>query len=194
VGRARSLRDPVWISDQGARIVLSPDETQSPPPGLSRFPRDGASCGGGWLAETVQLLCDVSKRLGSHSGSIASLSEERLGTGQFVSLLLKKKHKTCPPSYINKKRGKGERKVNANSSGIREDRVLHPRPSFGSSPRKPSASPPSPGLTSHDQERAASAATIPTARHAAASPSRQAFSLGRHQQRSAWPRGGARAP
>lgn len=110
MGRARSLRDPVWISDQGARIVLSPDETQSPPPGLSRFPRDGASCGGGWLAETVQLLCDVSKRLGSHSGSIASLSEERLGTGQFVSLLLKKKHKTCPPSYINKKKGKGRKK------------------------------------------------------------------------------------
>lgn len=122
----------------------------------------------------MQLLCDVSKRLGSHGGSIASLSEERLGTGQFVSLLLKKKHKTCPPSYTNKKKEKGE-KVNANSSGIREDRVLHPRPSFGSSPRKPSASPPFPGLTSHDQERAASAATIPpTARHAAANPSRQA--------------------
>lgn len=146
----------------------------------------------------MQLLCDVSKRLGSHGGSIAPLSEERLWTGQFVSLLLKKKNKTCLPSYINKKREKRERKVNANSSGIREDRVLHPRPSFGSSPRKPSASPPFPGLTSHDQERAASAATIPTARHAAASPSRQAFRLGRHQyqhqQRSAWPRGGARAP
>lgn len=153
----------------------------------------------GACSGAVQLQCDVSARLRSLGDSISTLSEERLGTGQFVSLLLKQQQKqlpSCPPSHINKRREKGERKVNANSSGIREDRVSHPRPNLGSSSRKPSASPPLPGLTSHDQERVASAATIPTARHAATSLSRQAFNLGRHQQHrhSAWPRGGARAP
>lgn len=108
VGRARSLRDPEWISDEGASRRV---HTAGPLPFLPR----GSKLRPGLVREPCSYC--VTFRRGSEASAAGSPHSLKSDLGQDSLCLCYKKKKgggpkqlpSCPPSYINKRREKGKK-------------------------------------------------------------------------------------
>lgn len=107
VGRARSLRDPEWISDERASRRV---HTAGPLPFLPR--------GSKLRPELVREPCSycVTFRRGSEASAAGSPHSLKSDLGQDSLCLCYKKRgggpkqlPSCPPSYINKRKEKGKK-------------------------------------------------------------------------------------